>query len=225
MTWEHHLYGSEEHRGLIPKLSQRAGIIRKLSFIMPKDKLKTIAEGIFFSLMNYCIEIFSNFWGLETYDEVERHSTAFCKEDNSKLQILMNKVLRSLTGMDRDTPVSALTAASGQLSVHQRTALFTLTSVHKAIKSKEPSYSFAEFCRNQPPLQTGRQQSNCSRIEYKLSISRGGYFTGEAASTSKSRVVWPAQASKLSSRKQPNNGSETMFLSIPLMCIGNRSVK
>ena len=68
MTWEHHLYGSEEHRGLIPKLSQRAGIIRKLSFIMPKDKLKTITEGIFFSLMNYCIEIFSNIWGLETYD-------------------------------------------------------------------------------------------------------------------------------------------------------------
>ena len=162
MTWEHHLYGSEEHRGLIPKLSQRAGIIRKLSFIMPKDKLKTIAEGIFFSLMNYCIEIFSNIWGLETYDEVERHSTAFRKEDNSKLQNLMNKVLRSITGMDRD--------------VDQQTTLFTLTSVHKAIKSKEPSYSFAEFCRNQPPLQTGRQQSNCSRIEYKLSISRGGYF-------------------------------------------------
>ena len=116
------------------------------------------------------------YYDIETYDEEERHSTAFRKEDNSKLQILMNKVLHSLTGMDHDTAVSSLTAASGQLSVHQRTALFTLTSVHKAIQSKEPSYSFAEFCRNQPPLQTGRQQSNCSRIEYKLSISRGGYF-------------------------------------------------
>ena len=137
---------------------------------MPREKLKTIAEGIFFSLMNYCIEIVGNIWGLETYDEEERHSTSFRKEDNSKLQIIMNKVLRSLTGMDRDTHVSLLTEASGQLSVHQRTALFTLTSVHKAIKLKEPAYSFAEFCQNQPPIQTGRHQANCSRIEYKLSI-------------------------------------------------------
>ena len=176
LTWEHHLYGNEDHRGLIPKLSQRAGIIRKLSFIMPQEKLKTIAEGIFFSLMNYCIEIFGNVWGLDSYDEQDRHSTAFRKEDNAKLQILMNKVLRSLTGMDSDTPVSVLTAASGQLSVHQRTALFTLTSVHKAMKSKEPSYSFAQLSLNQPHPETGRYQANCSRTDYKLSISRAGYF-------------------------------------------------
>ena len=136
---------------------------------MPKEKLKTIAEGIFFSLMNYCIEIVGNVWGLESYDEMDRQSTAFRKEDNSKLQIIMNKVLRSLTGMDRDTPVSVLTAASGQLSVHQRTALFTLTSVHKAMKSKEPSYSFNQLGLNQ-------HHANCSRTEYKLSISRCGYF-------------------------------------------------
>ena len=127
----------------------------------------------------------------------------------------MNKVLRSLTGMDRDTHVSLLTEASGQLSVHQRTALFTLTSVHKAIKLKEPAYSFAEFCQNQPPIQTGRHQANCSRIEYKLSISQGGYFyrgsrlynqiPSSLANTSKQSI----------SRKQPSNGSEIMFLSIP----------
>ena len=35
MTWEHHLYGNEEHKGLIPELSQRDNIIRKLSFMMP----------------------------------------------------------------------------------------------------------------------------------------------------------------------------------------------
>ena len=27
LTWEHHLYGNKEHKGLIPKLSQRANII------------------------------------------------------------------------------------------------------------------------------------------------------------------------------------------------------
>ena len=39
LTWEHHLFGNEEHKGLIAKFSQRSGIICKLSFIMPKDKL------------------------------------------------------------------------------------------------------------------------------------------------------------------------------------------
>ena len=29
LTWEHHLYGNKEHKGLIPKLSQRANIIFK----------------------------------------------------------------------------------------------------------------------------------------------------------------------------------------------------
>ena len=84
MTWEHHLYGNQEHKGLISKLSQRSGIIRKLSFIMPKEKLSIFAEGLFFSLLNYCIEVYGNVWGLQTYDEQERHSTAFRKEGNMK---------------------------------------------------------------------------------------------------------------------------------------------
>ena len=49
MTWEHHLYGDSENKGLLSKLSQRSGIIRKLSFIMPKDKLCIFAEGLFSS--------------------------------------------------------------------------------------------------------------------------------------------------------------------------------
>ena len=89
MTWEHHLYGNEENKGLLSKLSQRSGIIRKLSFIMPKDKLSIFAEGLFFSLLNYCIEVYGNVWGVQTYDEHLRQSTAFRKEDNMKLQVLV----------------------------------------------------------------------------------------------------------------------------------------
>ena len=47
MTWESHLYGNNEYKGLIPKLSQRANYIWKLSFIMPRERL-----SIFFSLLN-----------------------------------------------------------------------------------------------------------------------------------------------------------------------------
>ena len=77
MTWHHHLYGNKEHSGLINKLSQ---IIQKLSKIMPKKRLKTIAEGIFFSILNYGIEVYGNTWGIRIYDENMRRSTAFTKE-------------------------------------------------------------------------------------------------------------------------------------------------
>ena len=36
-----------------------------------------------------------------SYDDQDRKSTAFIKEDNMKLQVLVNKVLRS-TGSDRE---------------------------------------------------------------------------------------------------------------------------
>ena len=117
-------------------------------------------------------EIYGNIWGLSTYDDQQRLSIAFTKDDNSKLQILVNKVLRSLTGLDRDTPVTQLQKTSGLLSVHQRTALYTLTSVHKAIQQKKPVYSHS---RLQPDLTPANVQA-AARVDYKLSISRGSYF-------------------------------------------------
>ena len=176
MTWKDHLYGNSDHKGLIPKLSQRAGIIRKLSFVMPRDRLNIVAEGIFFSLLNYCVEVYGNVWGLPTYDDHTRQSTAFRKEDHMKLQILVNKVLRSLTGLDRDTPVSVLSATSGKLSVQQRTALFTLNTVHRALKNHEPSYSFSVLKPEDNQGETNHHQLNCNKVNCKLSISRGGYY-------------------------------------------------
>ena len=176
MTWENHLYGNEEHKGLITKLSQRAGIIRRLSLIMPKERLKTFAEGIFFSLLNYCIEVFGNVWGLSSYDDQARHSLAYRKEDNMKLQVLVNKVLRSISGLDRDTPISVLSSTTGQLSVHQRCALFTLTSVHRSISSQEPKYSYSSFQHRPNQLENAHHHQNCNPVSYKLSISRCSYY-------------------------------------------------
>ena len=176
MTWEHHLFGNEEHKGLVPKLSQRSGIINKLSFIMPKDKLRIFAEGLFFSLLNYCIEVYGNVWGLDTYDEEDRQSTSFRKEDIMKLQVIVNKVLRSLTGLARDTPISVLCSSCGQLSRHQRVALFTLTSIHKALSNKEPAHSYRTLHSVPNPGQPVRLQTNCNRVDYDLSISRGSYY-------------------------------------------------
>ena len=92
MTWEHHLYGNEDHRGLVPKLTQRAGVIRKLSFIISEDRLKAIAEGIFFSLLNYCTEIFGNVAGTCEQNITLSHrngpghtNLSTCRKDRSAL--------------------------------------------------------------------------------------------------------------------------------------------
>ena len=174
MTWEHHLYGNEEHKGLIQKLSQRSKLIWKLSLVMPKKNLKMMAEGIFFSLLNYCIEVYGNVWCLATYDDQTRKSTAFTKDDNAKLQILVNKVLRSLTGLDRDTPIAVLHVTSGQLSVQQRTAMFTLVSVHKSIQTKQPVYGYSRLQPNPAPVNVHTQGR--PRIDYELSILRGSFY-------------------------------------------------
>ena len=42
LTWYNHLHGNVEHQGLIPKLSQRAGLVRKLSSLMPPERLRMI---------------------------------------------------------------------------------------------------------------------------------------------------------------------------------------
>merc|ERR1712105_402114 len=139
----------------------RAKIIHRLSHMMPLQRLNMIAEGIFFSILNYCIEVYGNVWSLSTYDEQSRTNSAFTREDNMKLQVLVNKALRSLTGLGHDTPVSVLSEVSGRLSVHQRTALYTLTSVHKAMLTMKPVYSYEHLVPNHdPPQQNLRRPSN-----------------------------------------------------------------
>ena len=142
---------------------------------MPKERLSVIAEGIFFSLLNYCIEVYGNVWGLASYDDQSRHSPALRKEDILKLQVLVNKVLRSLTSLPRDTPVSILTSKSGQLSVHQRVALSTVTAIQKAITTKEPHNIFTTL-EPQPTERVPRHQTNCRNVDYHLSISRGSFM-------------------------------------------------
>ena len=177
MTWESHLYGNDEHKGLIPKLSQRAKLIQRLSLVMPKDKLKILAEGIFFSILNYCIQVYGNVWDLTMYNEKQNRSTAFTKDDNRRLQIIVNKVLRVLTGLDYDTPVAQLVVASGQLSVQQRTAYHTLVSIYKTIQSGLPVYCHNRLEESRPRSSSLETRSNVMyRVDYRLSVSRCSYF-------------------------------------------------
>ena len=96
-SWKPHLYGDENNRGLIPQLSQRVGVLRKLSRKMSQGRLKLFAEGIFFSRLKYCMPVYGNVFGLERYKEVGTRYTSFTISANNDLQVLQNKAARIVT--------------------------------------------------------------------------------------------------------------------------------
>ena len=59
-----------------------------------------IAQGIFYSKLGYCLPLFSNTWGLETYKDGNTRSSGFTKEDNRKLQVIQNQVARLLVNKE-----------------------------------------------------------------------------------------------------------------------------
>ena len=157
------------------KLSKRAGIISKLSYMMPKDRLKTMAEGIFFSLLTYGIQVYGGVWGLDTLNFTESRTRAFTKEDNYNIQVIMNKVLRSLTGLPRETPIRLLLEKSGYLSVQQLAAYHTLVTTFKVLLNKEPVYIFNNLSQNTNNFEITRAPT-AFHPRYKLSTTRQGFM-------------------------------------------------
>jgi len=109
LTWKEHLHGEtwrvdKNEPGLLSQLSQRVGMLRKLSKLVPKSKLKNFAEGLFYSKLNYCLPVFGNVFGLEEYRDRNRRYVSFTLEDNRKLQVLQNSVMRLITGLPFGTP-------------------------------------------------------------------------------------------------------------------------
>ena len=108
--------------------------------MMPKDRMKAMAEGIFFSLLTYGIQDYDGVWGLDILNFTESRTKSFTREDNHNIQVILNKVLRSLTDLLKETPVRILLDKSGYLSVQQFTVYHTLVTMFK-----EPVYSYTKY--------------------------------------------------------------------------------
>ena len=127
--------------GLIPKLSQRVGMLGKLNKYMTGDQFSMTSDGIFTSCLLYCLPLFSNVWGLPSMDDSVRRFQTFTKEDCRKLQVLQNKVLRMKTGnYVMNAPTNDLLDATGDLSVHQLGAHHTIVTAHRTIRTGQPKY-------------------------------------------------------------------------------------
>ena len=184
LTWNEHLYGEswrtegEKSKGLIPQLSQRLGLLKKLSWVASKKKLKILAQGLFYSKLSYCLPLFLNTWGLDNYRDGETRATSCTKEDIRKMQVLQNQVARlqvnrrELQGKVNMSTVELLNL-SGDLSVHQLGALSTIKMTKKIMMTQKPTY-LAQ--RLQTPLDRGtRSGETLAQEKTRLGLAREGF--------------------------------------------------
>ena len=102
--------------------------------------------------------------------------TSFTKEDNRRLQVLQNKVLRLRTRIDYNIPTNTLVKSSGELSVQQLTAYHTLTTVFKAVRLEKPVYHY-EKLKPKLPNRLGvfpHRQANKITVQGELRLTQGG---------------------------------------------------
>ena len=175
LTWKNHLYGDKDNMGLVPQLSRRIGMLKRLSRYMNKDKLKYFSGGIFYSKLNYCLPVFGNIFGLDNYKEENRRYFSFTMKDNNNLQVLQNKLNRLLLDADNNTPTSELLHKTGSLSIHQMIAYQTAITAHKVSKSGKPSYIAAKL-KVKESHQNTRQGGTLVTPSYSKNITREGFI-------------------------------------------------
>ena len=125
--------------------------------------------------MNYCLPVFGNVFGLDKYRDTTTRYSSYTKEDNRKLQVLQNTVMRLLTGSSRGTPTTDLLKLTNTLSVQQLVAFHTLVMVFKIITTSRPAYLARKLkVSTQEVLQ--RCQGTIIPARQSLSITRGGFI-------------------------------------------------
>ena len=144
---------------------------------MPTNKFKTVVDGIFTSKLIYCITAWGGVWGLKKQQNHQRRNMAINKEDMRKLQVLQNRTLRLITGMDYNTPTSILLKTTNLMSAHQMVVYHTACQIFKIKQSKLPQYHydrlFPEVIDDQ---QTDTRCNNIARIDFNLSLARSSFF-------------------------------------------------
>lgn len=156
LNWKDYIYGeswrpkpSDNFKGLIPKLSQRLGLLKQLKNKMNSKAFSLMASGLFTSLVRYCIHVFGNVW--YNQEDHSRRFKSFTKMDCYRLQVMQNKVLRmKLNYPPKNTSCIELIKESGDLSIHQLTAYHTILQVHKTTQTNKPDYLAKKLVLRKP---------------------------------------------------------------------------
>ena len=151
-------------------------MLRKISKYMSKERLQFFSQGLFYSKLSYCLPVFGNTFGLDSYKEENSRYTSFTMKDNNALQVLQNSLNRLITGAEYNTPTAELLQETDTLSIHQLITYQTAVMSYKIIQSKKPAY-IAE--RMQVRTKKMRLRGNLGGVEQHgrtLAIAKEGFI-------------------------------------------------
>ena len=115
---------SQQVENLLGKLKKRLVGLAKLKFIVPYNTRKTIAQGIFNSVLVYCLPLFAG-----------------CDIAHIKaVQVLQNKAAQIVTNSPPRANRSEMYDKLGWLTVNQLAVYHTLLTVYKVRLAREPEY-------------------------------------------------------------------------------------
>ena len=113
-------------------------------------------------------------------EDNQRRFKSYTKRDCQKLQVLQNRVLRLKLNLNQWSNKSCveLIKESGDMSIHQQTAYFTLLQVHKTTRTTEPKYFNSKLQLKKPDNQNifPRRQLDTITVNHKLTLGRSGFF-------------------------------------------------
>ena len=127
LKWSDQIRDNEEN--LIVSLNTRLGALKRISKVASFKNRKMLANGIFMSKLTYLIAL----WG--GCGTVLKRS----------LQIIQNKVARSVTRLDWSTPSEVLLQQVDWLSVNQLIFFHSVILVYKVIQTQTPKYLHKMF--------------------------------------------------------------------------------
>ena len=132
ITVQCNLKWSKQIESLKRKLSSRLSGLEKLKRIMSRSTKKNIVEGVFNSVLCYCIPLFGG-----------------CnKADLNLLQIQQNRAAQCVLNLPPRTSRSVLFDKLGWLTVEQLIAYHTLITVYKIRMKREPEYLAGSLLRD-----------------------------------------------------------------------------
>ena len=123
---------SEQIKNLTGKLKKRLAGLDKLRLIMSKNNKKNIVQGVFNSVLCYCLPLFGE-----------------CNTTELKtLQVLQNRAARIVLNLPPRANRNTMFEKLGWMSVKQLIAYHTLLAVYRVRQSQEPEYLARELMRD-----------------------------------------------------------------------------
>ena len=157
-------------RKLLSKLFHRARVVRKLSWMMPLHLFKSIANGIFFSILSYGIQLYGSVSDIDEYLEASgwqcQETLVICFRSS---WTLFWELSQSLTGRPQ--------WKFFWREVDQMCAFYTICLVKQILTAKEPKFLFEKnHLSLQSRSQRSRHYAHTGCLNKNISISRESFL-------------------------------------------------